>query len=535
MTDREAALARLDAYVAERISAYNTPGLALAVTDRGRVVHAAAWGYADLTTQAAAQPATRFAAGSIGKAFTAVALLREVDAGRLDLHAPVARYLPWFRAGRAKTPITIHHLLTHTAGLVAGRDATPSALSEIWALRATTPTPPGRHFYYSDTGYKILGLMLEEVTGRPYGAAMQAAVLDPLDLAATAPILTHAERARMATGYVPATDDRPSSRHGPLVAASWLESDTADGSLVTTVGDLAGFVRFLLNGGNGPHGPLLQPAGFAQLAGALVAVDDVSAYGYGLYTRQVDGWPLLYHGGDIPGYQGLIIADPAAGFGVALLLNGPGRPYAMGRYALALLRAAQHGADLPLPPLSNDPARIPDAAAYAGTYRAGDRNLTLRAEGERLVLHAAEGTVPLESRSPDAFYADHPAFHRFLFQVMREGEQVVGLAHGADWYQAGDQPGRDPASVPAEWLAYPGHYRAHNPWLSNFRVVLRQGALVLVYPEGDEEPLLPAGQARFRVGQEPHTPERLCFDPIVQGAAQRATLSGAAYYRFFTP
>ena len=77
MADWQAALARLDAYVAERIRAYNTPGLALAVTDRARVIHQATWGYADLATHAPVHPATRFAAGSISKAFTALALLRE--------------------------------------------------------------------------------------------------------------------------------------------------------------------------------------------------------------------------------------------------------------------------------------------------------------------------------------------------------------------------------------------------------------------------------------------------------------------------
>ena len=89
--------------------------------------------------------------------------------------------------------------------------------------------------------------------------------------------------------------------------------------------------------------------------------------------------------------------------------------------------------------------------------------------------------------------------------------------------------------TPAEWQAYPGHYRSFSPWESNFRVLLRCGKLLLAWPEGDEEPLVPAGPAAFRVGEEPWLPERLRFGPIVDGQAWGADLSGGQYSRAFTP
>ncbi len=88
---------------------------------------------------------------------------------------------------------------------------------------------------------------------------------------------------------------------------------------------------------------------------------------------------------------------------------------------------------------------------------------------------------------------------------------------------------------PADWAAYPGHYRAHNPWRTNFRIVLRKGALVLIEPSGDEEPLTALEPGLFRVGTEEYAPERLRFDTIVDGYALRVRASSCEYYRFFTP
>ena len=87
--------------------------------------------------------------------------------------------------------------------------------------------------------------------------------------------------------------------------------------------------------------------------------------------------------------------------------------------------------------------------------------------------------------------------------------------------------------VPHEWLTCPGHYRAHNPWESNFRVILRKGELLLVWSSGEEETLTALGGGNFRIGDE-HSPERLRFDQFVDEVALRANRSGCDYYRFFT-
>jgi hypothetical protein len=181
-----------------------------------------------------------------------------------------------------------------------------------------------------------------------------------------------------------------------------------------------------------------------------------------------------------------------------------------------------------------DPERVPNAREYTGAYSTGGKSFRLAAEGERLVLHAGTDRVSLEGRGEDCFYALHPDFDRFLLRFERREGTVIGAALGEDWYARDGYPAPQAAESPDAWDAYPGHYRAHNPWQSNFRVVLRRGSLWLVLPDGDEEVLTPLGEGLFRPGGE-DSPERLRFDQVVDGRALRATLSGCPYYRFFTP
>jgi hypothetical protein len=187
-----------------------------------------------------------------------------------------------------------------------------------------------------------------------------------------------------------------------------------------------------------------------------------------------------------------------------------------------------------VPPLA-DRGRIADASAYAGTYRAETGALTLLSEGDRLMVQYGHERIGLESRGEDTFYAHHPRFARFLLRFGRADGQVTELWHGPDWYVHERYTGPATFTYPAEWDAYPGHYRSHNPWRSNFRIVVRKGALLLVQPSGVEEPLRPLAPDLFQCGEEAHSPERLRLDAVIKGQALRANLSGCDYYRFFTP
>ena len=169
MTNLTEAVTQIDRFAEIKITEASMPGLAIAITDRYKVLRVATFGYSDLASGTPIKTDSMFEIGSIGKSFTNIALMQLHDEGRLDLHSPVARYLPWFEVQSDYGPITTHHLMSHTSGLVTGTDVAPPGYYESWALRETkTGAPPGEYFRYSNIGYKTLGLLLETIAGGPY-------------------------------------------------------------------------------------------------------------------------------------------------------------------------------------------------------------------------------------------------------------------------------------------------------------------------------------------------------------------------------
>ena len=539
MVERESVFRRIDRFVRAEMKTARIPGIALALTDREFLVRASTYGYADLSARARVTPETLFEIGSIGKSFTAIALLQEVEAGRLDLQAPITDYLPWIAVRSPYGPITAHHLLSHTAGLIMGTEFSTEARFETWALRDTeVGFPPGARFHYSNVGYKALGLLLEALTGKHPGEVIRSCILEPLGMVATAPRITHETRTRLAVGYCDLYDDRPSSPRHPLVPATWLETDTADGSIATTAEDLAVYLRMLLNRGRGPQGPILSEESFRLLTRRVIACDEgtrAGFYGYGLDVTEQNGHAMLGHGGGMVGYISSVLMDADAGLGVVVLTNAIREISGIAQASMRLLRAGVAGERLPRLPGPGNPPKVKRPADYAGTYRGRAKDLVVEAEGDRLVLRLDDSDVLLESRGADRFYVDHPDLDRFLLSFRRYDDRVVEVFYGPDRFVRGDDAGPTDVGAPSAWSAFAGHYRAHNPWFPNFRVVVQKDALVLIRPEGIEEPLVPLPSGAFRVGKEEHFPERIRFETILDGNALRANLSGCDYYRTFTP
>lgn len=523
---------RLDRFVRQRMAEKNLPGVVLALTDRERTLHVGTWGYADIAAQTPVTSATLFETGSIGKSFTALALLQLKDEGRVDLHAPVTEYLPWFHVQTRFAPITIHHLLTHTAGIIGGTDFAPDPRFEVWALRDTfTSHPPGEHFRYSNVGYKALGLVLEQLEGKPYAEIIRERVLEPLGLDNTHAAITHSLRPQMAVGYTRLYDDRPAHSSDPVVPATWLQTNTADGCLASPVTDLAAYLRLYLNCGDTAGHRVLTRENFDLMTQPVIERAGAAKptwYGYGIATTESNGHRVIGHSGGMVGYYSDMRGDLDAGLGAVAMINGIGYPSEFVDFAIQLLQAWAAGEDLPEVPSPHDPTHVSNAADYAGNYQSDDGEIDVVDHGDRLVLRSGDVEVTLETRGEDTFFILHPELRRYLLRFGRDEQgNVVEAFHGNTWYRNERYSGPETFDYPAKWNAFVGEYRSHNPWETHVRILLRKGQLVF---EDTGEPLQPHEDDTFSRGDDPGL---LRFDTIVNGEALRLTLSSNTYYRFF--
>ncbi len=555
MSGVENVFARLDQNVEERMRIFNIPGMAVALTNREKLIRVSTYGYSDLSAKSPLTQETLFEIGSISKSFTCMVLLQLQEEGLLDIHQPVDHYLPWFDVKSEYEPITIHHLMSHTAGIIAGAEFTGESRYETWALRQTeAAAPPGTHYHYSNVGYKALGLILEEMLGSFYPNIIQERILDPLGMSATVPMISQEIRNRLAVGYEAYYDDRPMTPDRQLGPATWLEYLGADGSIASTPADMAAYVRMFLNQGKVANQVLLSEESLNLMMKPVIEVvteEEAYSYGYGLRIHQIDDRSIVAHSGGMLGYHAYFCADIQEGLGAVVLMNGPeGRPDEIALFALKLLRAGLHGEALPpLPQL--DPMILEEGADFAGTYRlvsehgspearSGDemaeaKTFTLVPGGKRLFLHLGDDHIALEKRGPDCFCVHHPDFLYFPLSFGRENGKVVEAFYGSSWFINDRYSGPTAFDYPQVWDRFTGHYRALNPWLSNFRVLRRKGDLRLIQypfnPSGQELALIPVGEGVFRIGEDHRSPERIRFDVILDGHALHANLSCGDYYR----
>jgi D-alanyl-D-alanine carboxypeptidase len=539
------AFERVGSFLEHRLPLTHAPGAALAVTDRDDVLGVVVRGFADVAAGTPIRPETRFEIGSISKSFAAIVAMQEAEAGRLDLHAPISDPLPWLELEQPFGPITPHHLLTHTSGLAIGTEESPTGPGALWILRRVPPTfPPGERFHYSNDGYKIVGAILERLTGRRMPDLLRERIFEPLGMGGTEGRILNATRRDVAVGYQTIFDDRPSQRHHELAPAPWTVSDTADGAIVSNVVDMSAYARLLLNRGEAPDGTrILSEEAFASFTRPRIeeSVEEREVpghYAYGLSVGAREGRAILTHSGGMVGYTALLMVEPDDGIGCVMLLNGHGDRLQTVGYALDAARAAIRGEELPEVTHPPDPAAIEDAADYAGTYREGGSEVLLTASGAGLVLRDGALEAVLEREPLAGQEADRDRFHvvdgswdRYPLTFRRHDGRVVEALHGpARLVRDGHDASASP-TLPEAWRGFEGLYRSNDAWGPVLRVIARGGRLHLLWPGEDEEyELTPLEDGSFAAG-DPALPRRLRFEGQADGRAVVAEYNGGRWYR----
>jgi len=340
---------QVDAWLAHQIADAGIPGGAIAVVRDGVVVHTRGFGIAD----AAGRPVTDdtpFVIGSITKSFTALAVMQLVEAGRVDLDEPVARYVPGFRLADADAGarITVRQLLDHTSGLStsAGTDPLTTPVTSLAArvrdLADVAPvSQPGAAYHYSNANYVVAGRLIELVSGLDYGTYLRRHVLEPLGMATatTDRATAHAEGLsqahRLWFGIADAREplDRPD-----LVSA---------GFIAASANDMARYLIAQLGGTpviRGIQPPISAPGLAAMHDGVVPTGLGDQRYGLGWVDATMDGVRVVSHTGSTTDMAAVAALVPGSGMGVAVLLNGTSplyellhKPDAIGLGAVALL------------------------------------------------------------------------------------------------------------------------------------------------------------------------------------------------------
>jgi len=293
--DRARLSAKLDAYVASigkgLDAAHQFSGFVL-VGQGDQVLYAKPWGYADRAKRIRADRNTNFRIGSVTKQFTAAAILQLQEKGRLSVEDHVSKYLPAFPKGDT---ITLHQLLTHTAGIYnytnvddpEKQAVKPVSVAKLIATFANKPLdfPPGSKFSYSNSGYVLLGAIIEKVSGERYGDYVRRHIFQPAGLT------------RTVYGDAPGMDDRALGYRfdkGALARTRHFDMSWAyaAGGVRSTAADLSRWHRVLAGD------KVLSAASRKQLY-----TPAKKNYAYGWIVRNVGGKRVIAHDGGIPGFS----------------------------------------------------------------------------------------------------------------------------------------------------------------------------------------------------------------------------------------
>ena len=366
----------------------NVAALSIAVVRGADTIVMKGYGMANLENDIPATAQTVYRIGSVTKQFTSVAIMRLVERGKLSLDDEVTKYVP--NAPTHGRRILVRHLMNHTSGIPSYTDVGPAfgrrsrmdlAHDSLLAIVRddSLQFDPGTHFYYNNTGYYLLGMILERITGQPYGTYLRDSLFVPNGLTSSVYCSTGPIIKRRASGY-----DR--GREG-LVNTDFISMDLpyAAGSLCSSVGDLVKWTGFLHSG------KLVNATSFATMTTPVKLTSGrPMSYGYGLSVDTLGSHRRVHHGGGINGFISELAYYPDDSLTVVVLANTSPAPSdqvadAIARVAFGMPAATPPAppADLPIP--ADELTRL--AGNYAIIWPDGNRRPTkIYANGEQLMF-----------------------------------------------------------------------------------------------------------------------------------------------------
>ncbi|WP_413300071.1 serine hydrolase domain-containing protein [Bacillus sp. 1P10SD] len=294
---------QIDQYVRTEMKAAHIPGLSLGVVKGNQIVHVKGYGEEGTIT-----PQTPFILGSSSKSFTAMAVMKLVEEGKLDLDAPIQKYLPELEVPAS---ITVENLLTQTSGI-------SGAPQKMGKPLKVNKDHIGNVFEYSNENYKLLGEMIEAVTNRPYDEFIKKKIFSPLQMNHSFTSQTKAEQWCLAEGY-----------------QTWFGFNIPNklpfdkgyvpaGYLISSAEDMTHFLIVQMNNGSYLNQTVVSKSSIDRMHQPSVKAPIMgkdSFYGMGWFQSPIDGLPSIRHSGEVPNYHSTMIIMPNEKYGIVLLAN----------------------------------------------------------------------------------------------------------------------------------------------------------------------------------------------------------------------
>jgi CubicO group peptidase (beta-lactamase class C family) len=369
--------------------AVDGPGASVVVSEGGKIVYQGGRGLADLESRRPITPQTVFRIGSITKQFAAAVVLQLAAEGKLKLTDPISKYLADYPQPGASA--TVEQLLNHSAG-IQSYTGIPGWMVEANTNRAYTtaeltavfkhlpaPSKPGETFAYNNSGYILVGALIEAVTGKPWHQAVEERIAKPLGLTTLRYGGDEASVAAMAKAY--SRDDNG------VVPANKIHMSVpgAAGALIGTPADLARWASAL------HHGKVVGQPYYAQMTTpSAISKANGRSYGFGLETDSVRGSPTIGHGGGIFGFSTDSVYLPEKDLFVAVYANSdrPQTPVAATTRRLAAMALGK-----PYPTFIEHPLDAKELAPFLGNYKLGPKDRVITIEDGKLLYQRPEGAT----------------------------------------------------------------------------------------------------------------------------------------------
>jgi CubicO group peptidase (beta-lactamase class C family) len=441
--------AAIDALVAKEMHDWNIGGISIALVENGKTIYAN--GYGEATRNSV------FRVGSVSKLFNAVAVMKEVERGNLDLDAPIPQEVLPLNPFPDQPQITLRHLLSHRSGLqressLGGYydDSQPTLAATVASLRdSVLVTRPGEKTRYSNIGPSLAGYLVEKSAGISFEAYQREHLLGPLEMSDSAWTLGNVPEGKLVRSHMRVADGN----------GGWKRQETPvfdlgtipAGNLYSTVDDLAKFAIALMSDGGG----IISKSSLEEMWRPQFT-EDSGGFGLGFMISKFGDHRMVSHNGAVYGHSTAFMVLPEAKLAVTVVANediANGRTSRIADLALKMLLngSSQDTSNEPTAFEGND-----DPARFAGSYESESFWAEITIENGSIVAEVSGQPVKLERRGPLAFRANSRLSYdaNLEFAEGRNG-QIGSFTYGGQTFR---RVTGNPPALPKRWRNYLGSY-----------------------------------------------------------------------------